>query len=129
MFFWSIAAKQENVGTKMFWQIYKILTNFDPNPLICDPTLFLGKNCPNIAKSNRVFPGKEKKDRALILTYLDSRMVEVFPHFSLSFSISTIFRVKRVIKVGPKVMKHFGSSLFHENSNPSNFFSNNAFVC
>ena len=34
----------------MFLQIYKILSNFDSNPLICDPTLFPGKNNPNIAK-------------------------------------------------------------------------------
>ena len=121
MSLWSIAAKLENVGTKMFLQIYKILTNFDSNPLICDPTLFSGKNSPNIAKSNRVFPGKKKEDRALILTYLNRPMAEVFPHYSLSFSISAMFRGKRVIKVEPKV-KTLGLFLFHENSNPSNFF-------
>ena len=48
-------------------------------------------------------------------------MADVFPNYSLSFSISVIFSGKRVIKVGPKV-KTLGSSLFHENSNPSNFF-------
>ena len=117
----SIAAKLENVGTKMFLQIYKILTNFDYNPLICHPTLFPGKNSPNIAKSDRIFPGKRKEDRALILTYLNNPMDEVFSSCSLSFSISAIFSGKRVIKVGPKV-KTLGSSLFHENSNPSNFF-------
>ena len=41
----------------MFLKIYKILSNFDPNPLICDATLFPVKSSPNIAKSNRVFPG------------------------------------------------------------------------
>ena len=46
----SIAAKLENVGTKMFLQIYKILLNFDSNPLICDSTLFPDKNSPNSAK-------------------------------------------------------------------------------
>ena len=35
-----------------------MLSNFDSNPLICDPTLFPGKNSPNIANSNCVFPGK-----------------------------------------------------------------------
>ena len=99
----------------------RVLTNFDSDPLICDPTLFPGKNCPNIAKNNRVFLGKGKEDRALILTLLNSPMAEVFLHYSLSFSISAIFKGKRVIKVGPKV-KTLGSSLFHENSNPSNFF-------
>ena len=71
----------------MFLQIFKILIKFDSNPLICDPTLFPGKNSPNIAKSNRVFPGKKKEDRALILTSLNSPMAEVFPYCSLSFSI------------------------------------------
>ena len=53
--------------------------------MICDPTLFPSKNSPNIAKSNHVFPGKMKGHRALILTYLDSLMVEIFPHHCLSF--------------------------------------------
>ena len=56
----------------MFLQIYKILSNFDFNALICDAILFAGKNSTNIGKSNRVFPGKGRGDRALILTYLDS---------------------------------------------------------
>ena len=86
-----------------------------------DTDLFPDENSPNIAKSNRVFPVKGKKDRALILTYLDSPKVDVFPHYSLSFSISVTFRGKWVIKVGPK-MKILGLSLFHENSNPSNLF-------
>ena len=75
----------ENVGTKMFLQIYKILLNFNSHPLIYDPTLFPGKNSPNIAKSNRVFPEKGRGDRALILTYLVSPMAEVFPNYCLSF--------------------------------------------
>ena len=65
----------------MFLQVYKILSNFDSNPLICDPTLFPGKNSPNIAKNNRVLPGKGRGDKALILTYLDSSMVEVFLYY------------------------------------------------
>ena len=101
-------------------KIYKILSNFDSNPLIWDPTLFPRKNNPNIAKSNRIFPGKGREDRPLILTYLDSPMAEVFPYNCLSFSISAIFRRKRVLKVGPKVQT-FGLS-FHENSNPSSLF-------
>ena len=50
----------------MFLQIYKILSNFDSSPLICDSTLLPGKNSPNIANDNRVFPGKGRGDRALI---------------------------------------------------------------
>ena len=84
----------------MFLQIHKILSNFDSNLLICDSTLFPGKNIPNIAKRNRVFPGKGRGDRALILTYLDSPMAEGFLLYCLSFSISAIFREKQVVKVG-----------------------------
>ena len=61
------------------------------------------ENTPNIAKINRVFSGKGRGDRALILTYLDSPVAVVFPHYWISFSISVIFRGKRVVKVGPKV--------------------------
>ena len=97
------------------------MSNFDSNLLTCDHTLFPSKNSPNIAKSNRVFPGKGKGDKTLILKFLDSPMAEVFPHYSLSFSILAIFREKRAVKVGLKVQT-LGPSLFHENSNPSNFF-------
>ena len=105
----------------MFLQIYKILSNFDFNPLICVLTLFPGENIPSTAKSNDVFPGKGIRDRALILTRFDSPMAEVSPHYGLSFSISVIFKGKRVVKVGPKVQT-LGPSLFHENLNPSSFF-------
>ena len=88
----------------MFQQIYKILSNFGSNPLTCDTTLFPGKNSPNFANSNRVFPGKGRGDRAFILTYLDSPIVEVFPPCCLS----------KVQTLGP--------FLFNENSNPSNIF-------
>ena len=50
--------------------------HFDSNTLIFDPTLFPGKNSPNIAKSDPVFSGKGRGDRDLILIYLDSPMVE-----------------------------------------------------
>ena len=110
----SVVTKLENVGTKMFLQIYKISSNFDFNFLICDPTMFPGKNSPNIANRNRVPPGNGRGDRAFTL---DSPMIEVFPHYCLSFSSSAILRGERVVKVGPK--RHFlHLSFFHENSNP-----------
>ena len=118
---YSFKTGTKNVGTKIFLQIYKILSNFDFNLLICDATLFLGKNSQNIAKSNRVFPGKGRGDRALILTYLDGPMTEVFPHYCLSFPILAIISEKRVVKVGSK-LQTLGPSLFHENSNLSIFF-------
>ena len=96
----------------------QIQSNFDSKPLICDSTLFPGKN---IAKSNCVFPGKGREDRVLILTCLDCLMVEVFLHNCLSFSILVIFREKRVLKVGLKV-QNLDPSLFNENLNLSSFF-------
>ena len=51
-------------------------------------------------------------------------MAVVFPHYCLSFSILAIFRGKRMVKVGPKVQT-LCTSLFHENSNPSNVFQTN----
>ena len=43
------------------------------------------KSSPNITKCNRVFPGKERGDRDLILKYLDGPMADVFPHYWLFF--------------------------------------------
>ena len=85
---WSIAAKLENVRTKTFLQIYRILSNCDSNPLICDPVLFPGKNSPNIAKSNRAFPGNVKGDRALVLTRLNCLMAEGFSTTAYIFQFS-----------------------------------------
>ena len=76
------------------------LSNFNSNPLNCDPTLFPGKNSPNIAN---IFSGKGRGDTALILTYLNSPMAEVFPHYSFLFPISAIFKGIRGVKVAPKV--------------------------
>ena len=94
------------------------LSNFNSNPLNCDPTLFPGKNSPNIAN---IFSGKGRGDTALILTYLNSPMAEVFPHYSFLFPISAIFKGIRGVKVAPKVQT-LGPSLFHKNSNPSKNF-------
>ena len=66
------------------------LSNFDSPPFTCDPTLFSGKNIPNIAKSNPIFPGKGREDKDFILTYLVSSMTEVFPHYCLFFDFGQI---------------------------------------
>ena len=95
--------------------------NFDSKPLACDPALFPAKNSPNIAKSNRISPGKGRGDTVLIFTYLDRPMTEVFWHYYLFISISAILRGKRRVKVGPKVLT-LGPSFFHKNSNPSKNF-------
>ena len=96
------------------------ISNFDSDPLTCDPALLPAKNSPNSAKSNGIFPGKGRGDRALLLTYLDSPMAEVFPlyyyFFLLFFPILAVFRVKWGMKVGPKV-QILGTSLFHKISN------------
>ena len=84
----------------------KHLWNFDSTSLTCDPALFPGTNIPNIAKSNPIFHGKGKEDKDFILTYLDSSMAEVFPHYCLFFSILVIFRRKRGVKVA-KVLNLF----------------------
>ena len=60
------------------------------------------RNSPNIAKSNRVFPGKARGDRALVLTYLDSAIAEVFHRYCLPFSISTIFEKNEQSKLDEK---------------------------
>ena len=56
-----------------------------------------------------------------ILAYLDNSETEVFQHCYLCFSILAIFRKKRWVKVGPKLLT-LGSFLFHESSNPSKTF-------
>ena len=38
------------------------MSDFDPDRLTCDPTLFPAKNSSNSVKSNRIFPGKERGD-------------------------------------------------------------------
>ena len=41
------------------------------NPQTCDPVLIPTENSLNDAKGNRLFPGKARKDRALVLTNLE----------------------------------------------------------
>ena len=53
------------------------MSNFDSDPLTCDHGLFSAKNSPNSAKSNLIFHGKGRGDRALVLTYWDSPIAEV----------------------------------------------------
>ena len=77
----------------------------------------------NIAKTNRIFPGKEGGDKPLILTYLDSLMAEVFPQYCLFFSILAIFRGKLGSKLSSKFkVLNLGLSIFYKNSNPSKCF-------
>ena len=93
--------------------IKQYLSRFDSTPLTSDPALFPGTNIPNIAKSNRIFPRKGRWDKEFILIYLDSSIDEVFPHYCLIFSIFSIFRRKRGVLVGPKVLT-LGPSPFHK---------------
>ena len=92
----------------------QILSNFDSSPLTCDPALFPGKNSPNIAKSNHIFPGKKRGNKTFILTYLYSPTADVFLHQSYLFRI----QLSSGRNVGPITLT-FGLSLFHKNSNPS----------
>ena len=61
------------------------LPSFDSTPLACEPTVFPAKIIPNIAKNNRIFPGKERGDKYFILTNLNSSMAEFFLHYCLFF--------------------------------------------
>ena len=118
---WSIVTKLENIWITFFFTgswpeivwLKQHYSNFDSTSLTCDPALFPGKNISNIAKSNRIFPGKGRWDKDFILTYLDSSMAEVFPHYRLFFSILVIFRRKRGVKVGTKVLT-LSASLFYK---------------
>ena len=101
------------------------MSNFDSNPLTSDPlpplsSCFLPKTVQTVQKVT-VFSRKERGDRALILTYLDNPIAELFPHYSQNFLISAIFRGKREVKIGPKVQT-LGPSLFHKKPNPSKTF-------
>ena len=93
------------------------MSNFDSVPLTCDPALFPSKNIQNIAKNNRIFPKREKREKDFILTYSDISMAEVLQHYCLL----AIFRRKRGVKVGPKVLT-LSPSLFHIYSSPSKIF-------
>ena len=63
----------------------KVNVEFNSDSWTCEPILF------------------GRKDRALILTYLDSPMVKVFPGEFSFLSMSALFRGKQEFKVGPKV--------------------------
>ena len=77
----------------------KDVSNFDSDPLTCDPALSLARNSPNSAKSNRIFSRKERGDKTLILTYLDSPMPEIFVSKYITFSIYVIFSENRRSKL------------------------------
>ena len=87
--------KLENVGTKIPLQEVDqesfgsnlSLSNFDSYSLTYDHALFSDKNSPNIAKSNRIFSGKERGNKVLVLTYLDSPVADVFRHYCLFFYV------------------------------------------
>ena len=107
--FWARPAKLESVGTKIF------LLEVDQESCEWNEPLTCGlKKSPNSTKSNRIFSGKW---RAMILTYLDSLMADIFPLYCQYISITAIFRGKRWTKAGSKV-KILCPSLFHKNSNP-----------
>ena len=77
-------------------------------------TYFLAKNSTNSAKSNRIFPGKRTRDRALILTYLDSSMAEGYLDYYVFFQ----FRPSSGGNLGSKEQTS-DPSLFHKNPSTS----------
>ena len=70
-----------------FCQILTLTLYLWPSPFSC-------QKYSEYCNSNHVLPRKERRDRAFILTYLDSAIAEVFPHYFLSFFILAIFREK-----------------------------------
>ena len=126
----------------MFFLIYSCKTgkcwnhNVFTNLQILTPTLWLlslpsflpGKNSPSIAKSNRVFSGKGRGDKSLILTYLDSPMAEVLSSLLLIFFDCGHLQVKTGGQSWTK-SANFGSLFFSWKFEAFKFFSNNVFIC
>ena len=54
------------------------MSDFDSDPVSFDPTLLFAQKCTKSAKSNPIFHLKGRKDKALVLTYLDPPMAEAF---------------------------------------------------
>ena len=79
----------------------------------------------NSAKSYRIFSGKWRVDKALILIYLNSVMTKVFFDYRAFFSILVIFWRKQRVKVGPKVQ--ISVRLFSIKTRIFKSFSNNDF--
>ena len=75
-----------------------------------DYPLFPGKNSPNRAKGNHIFPGKGRGDRPLILPYLDSQMAIVLLENIYFFNLAT-FRRKQGVEMG----QILGTSRFCKN--------------
>ena len=97
------------------------VSNFDSTPLTFDPDLFPGKNVSHIAKSNRIFPESEDEKKTSFWHIWIAHWLKFFLHYGSFFSILAIFRRKRGVKVGPKVLT-LGPSLFNKYSNPSKKF-------
>ena len=96
------------------------MSNFDSDPFTCDLALFPAKTIPNNTKSNCIFLGEEKGDRALILRYLDSRSAEDFLctiYFSRYWPSSWGNGESKL----DQKCKLWSPSLFCERSNTSNF--------
>ena len=96
--------------------------------MTCDPALFSDKNIPNIAKSNRVFPGKGRGDKEFIWHNWITQWVKFFCPTALFIILFVHLQEKTGVKVGPKMLT-LGPSLFHKYLNLSKKISNTVFVC
>ena len=63
------------------------MLDFDSEPLTFEHTLLLPKKCAKTAKSNPIFHFKERRDRVLTLTYLDSPMADFFSSKIFTFFV------------------------------------------
>ena len=130
---WSIAEKLENIWTKIFLQeVDQELCGWNS---ICQililslwlmtPPFFLVKISQILQKLIAFFPerGEEIKTSFwhMWIAQFSCTMAEVFPHYGVFFSILAIFRRKRGVQVGPKVLT-LGPSSLHKYLHPSKNF-------
>ena len=92
------------------------MSNFYSTALSCDPACFPVKIGHREERGNKINPWFWYIWRA--------QQLKFFRTSSYFFSILTIFREKRAVKVGPKMLS-FGPSLFHKNSDSSKNFQTN----
>ena len=128
MSLWSIAAKLENVGTKMFLQTYKPLSNFNSNPLICDSTLFPGKKAQILQKVIVFFVEREKETEPLFWHIWIAQWLKFFPAPAYPFFDFGYFQGETSGQSWPK-SENFGSISFSWKLESFRLFLEIVFLC
>ena len=96
-------------------------------PFDFKPALFPATNIPNSAKCNRIFPGKGRRGKTLILSYLDSQLPEVFSEEYFYFRFRLSLGEKGKLKLDQKC-KFWVRLLNLSKLEPFKKFSNNVFI-